>query len=211
MSFHSLRRAPQRALLLGVGVLALAVDVHAQQADPQPSEFDRRQIERVLAGRSRDTLHPSDDPLLIVGREQGDNDLRSGTPALQRSDRRVLTEDAEVARARRLAMYEEGATYTSPLPSEEPQPRPEGTRMRRFAAPEASEEMEFGVGFWVVCAVLGALGVAWAIKCLPEAQPRRLQPASHSPAVSHGHAAQHAAAHSSAAAGHGPSPTPPQA
>jgi hypothetical protein len=50
---------------------------------------------------------------VIVGREQGDNDLRSRTPALARSDHLAAMVDPEEAHARALALYEEGAGFHS--------------------------------------------------------------------------------------------------
>jgi hypothetical protein len=68
----------------------------------------------VLAGRNRSRMHPGD-PLVIVGEEQGDNDLRSKTPVLAQSDRAVSYVNQDENRRRTLAMYESGATFHDPL------------------------------------------------------------------------------------------------
>lgn len=104
------------------GVLALVVAVagitqvgHAQGAVPaeileaKPTVQDQV----LLRGRNRATLHPSE-PLKIEGREQGENDMRSGTSALQRGKTATggVSRDDNYRRA--IAMVESRAMFTAP-------------------------------------------------------------------------------------------------
>lgn len=92
--------------------LALALPLAAQETTPTEAEV--KEALRALDERWRDELHPSEDPLVVVGREQGDNDLRTRTPALARSDRVAAKVDEEDAYARALALYEGTALHAPP-------------------------------------------------------------------------------------------------
>ena len=52
-------------------------------------------------------------PFGLSGLDQSDRGFRARTPALQKSDRAVALIDADENYRRRLAMYEEGATFDS--------------------------------------------------------------------------------------------------
>ena len=69
-----------------------------------------RDIEELVRSTDRERLH-RDVAVELVGREQGDNDLRSGTSALAKSDRATAPVDIDELYQRRLAMYDEGATF----------------------------------------------------------------------------------------------------
>ncbi len=118
-------RARQRhAWLLGL-CLALAApaaaqheparDVLASDVSAQAKGQDKETALalQVLRERNRETLHPGD-PLTIVGLEQGDNEFRSGTPALVNGAHAVALMDPEDAYNRALAMYEGGAVFHQP-------------------------------------------------------------------------------------------------
>jgi hypothetical protein len=79
----------------------------AEQAEVKETELPRAQVEAVLRERNRANAHPGQ-PLTIVGLDQGDNDLRSKTPALVHSDRAAALVDPEDAYQRMLAIYEGG-------------------------------------------------------------------------------------------------------
>jgi hypothetical protein len=129
----------------------LLLPVAAQEV--QPSAGELRESLQALEERGRDELHPAEDPLVIVGREQGDNDLRSRTPALARSDRVAARVDPEEAYARALALYEGGETFHAPPRSVGGEERDASAReraaARRKGAVEASapQEEESG-GTW---------------------------------------------------------------
>ncbi|MBL8859245.1 MAG: hypothetical protein JNL28_12110 [Planctomycetes bacterium] len=59
-------------------------------------------------------MHPGS-PLTIVGVEQGDNDIRSRTPALMNSDFKPASVNLDDAYQRKLQMYETGARFGAPL------------------------------------------------------------------------------------------------
>jgi hypothetical protein len=68
----------------------------------------------VLFSRDRELMHPGD-PLVVVGLEQEGNDFRDRAPALRKSEREPLLVDEDENYRRRLAMYEEGSSFRSPL------------------------------------------------------------------------------------------------
>jgi hypothetical protein len=68
----------------------------------------------LLPGRNRSRMYPGD-PFVIVGIDQGDNDLRSKTPVLAQSDRASTFVNPDENYQRTVDMYEHGAKFTTPL------------------------------------------------------------------------------------------------
>jgi hypothetical protein len=95
------------ALLLGTSATAFAQGT----VRPADQAADSAQIEVMLRERNRANMHPGN-PLEIIGLEQGDNDLRSQTPALVNSDRSKVSVNADENYQRTLAMYESGAHFS---------------------------------------------------------------------------------------------------
>jgi len=103
-------RTPQ--LLIAVLVaLSLATSASAQHRINQKP----RSPERVLMDRDREALHPEPNPLDLRALDQSEEGFRSGTPALLRADVSVARVDAGELRKRRLAMYEKGAHFDTPV------------------------------------------------------------------------------------------------
>lgn len=75
----------------------------------------RQSPDALLESRDREILHAGENPLALRGVDQGPDGFRSGTPALQRGDVKIAMVDAEELRNRRLAMYEGGARFDSPV------------------------------------------------------------------------------------------------
>jgi hypothetical protein len=67
----------------------------------------------TLGSRYRPAIHPGD-PLVIVGNEQGDNDLRSITPNLARGEHAPQLVDTDENYKRALAMYGDGQMFHTP-------------------------------------------------------------------------------------------------
>lgn len=84
---------------------------------PTPSKATAKADEALakkIEERDRVKLHPGG-ALEIVGAEQGANEFRSRTPALESSERTVVHVDREELRARKLAMYGQDRSYDAPL------------------------------------------------------------------------------------------------
>jgi hypothetical protein len=99
---------------LVAAVVLVAADAYAQKPAPPrtPTETDR--ANELLYERNRSLMHPGD-PLLLMGREQGDNEMRARTPALAQGDRSIAHVDPAENYARALALYEDRATFHQPL------------------------------------------------------------------------------------------------
>lgn len=111
--------------LLGTTLAGLALCAALSQAPllaaPQQEEAPgpervSEEVDRRLWSRGREILHTGD-PLDLVGREEGDNDFRRRTPALESSDREVQHVDRDELYRRRMAMYTEGKAFHTPLPA----------------------------------------------------------------------------------------------
>jgi hypothetical protein len=105
-----------------LGLLAalclLAGRAEAQQQAQVDEAADLQRAHALLRERNRETMNPAENPLVVVGREQCGNDLRARTPALQQTDGTLITlVDTEEAYRRALALYEERASFHSPLPA----------------------------------------------------------------------------------------------
>jgi hypothetical protein len=126
-------RSPATAAFLFLCALPLA----AQEPAPTNGEL------RALDERARDELHPGENPLEIVGREQAGNDLRARTPALAHSECVAAAVDPVAAYERALALYA-GTTFHAP-PATSAQPvsdarEPAEATRTRLAAPEPAPE-----------------------------------------------------------------------
>jgi hypothetical protein len=121
--------------------------------------------QQILRENDRSMLHPGD-PLFLVGLEQGDNDLRSRTPALVKSNRAARQVDPEDAYRRALAVYEDGARFHE-APLSVPAP-PRGRAARRAARPRsASDFAAEGAGChwpWMLGVGMTAFIVVWVLK-----------------------------------------------
>ena len=85
---------------------------------------ESRATQAILRERNRTTLHPGD-PLKISGIDQGENDIRSRTPALANSDRTAAMLEPEEHYRRTIAMYEDRALFPEPPTLvADPHPRP---------------------------------------------------------------------------------------
>ena len=111
------------------------------------------QAQNTLRERNREALHPGE-PLTIIGLEQGDNDLRSRTPALAGGEQVARRVDPVDDYARKLAMYDDGAVFHAPARSassaRESTPDGPAPAVRAKAAPPTQAKSQ-------------ARSVAWAI------------------------------------------------
>ena len=99
-----------------IALLALALALAAPAPGAQEDVAPTRDVVRPpagFAGRDREFMHPGN-PLEVVGLEDADNDIRSRTPALERSDRQAAVVDLEELYDRKLALYE-GRVFAKPL------------------------------------------------------------------------------------------------
>jgi len=130
--------------------LLLAPTGAAQEGTPSPAEV--QESLRALEDHDRGELHPAEDPLLVVGREQGDNDLRSRTPGLARGVQVAAQVDPEELYARALALHEGRVFHSAPRsPAElEKAGKPDARRPREDGAPVLGEDEAGGSVSWVV-------------------------------------------------------------
>lgn len=137
----------------------------------EPDAPSQASVENVLIERNRSAIHPGS-PLSISGNEQGENDLRSRTPALQNVVQRAKEVDAGALHERALAAYGDRALFAAPPAGvpKAPQTKPRGARsaVRSGVLPE-------GVSPWPVVGGMsvGALVLAWLV-----ARPRVRRAAS---------------------------------
>lgn len=105
--------SPYRRVLIAVAVTAVVIStsrVHAQGEVSQPGvaadspTTDQAGERARVRERDRSAMHPGD-PLVLVGVEQGGNDLRSKTPALASVERNMRNVDAEELRTEKLELY----------------------------------------------------------------------------------------------------------
>ena len=145
-----------RAILCGIAlVLVMGASALGQESDGPRENASNADIENVLGARNRSAMHPGN-PLEIVGLEQGANEIRSRTPALQSSDHAVAILNSDEMHERALAMYTSGAQFSQPikaLPSEKAQSEP--SLLRRVLKPVNVVEKPLGYGRWLV--LLGLL------------------------------------------------------
>jgi len=154
----------RRALGAALVALTLAGGASAQFKSAKLDQ-QKRATEQVLTERNRETMHPGG-ALEVVGVEQGDNEIRSRTPALERSDRAAAQVDVDELRERRLAMYQSGARFHSAPPSSGDsagEPATNDARRTRTVAPPviAPEPTTMSWGFACLVVVVVALGILW--------------------------------------------------
>lgn len=174
MSSETSRAArSRRALFLGsVGLLLSVAQVSAQRAEREPDAVDpaRSQAEiseqrERLRERDRATMHPGA-PLTLIGVEQGDNDIRSRTPALMQSDRNAALVDPEDAYQRTVEMFESGARFHAPtamLSGSRPATTAPPERTHSEAQPSKAEP-DRKVLQWVLSLLISAILCAWGFK-----------------------------------------------
>ena len=138
--------------------IALAVMPAAQE--DAASDAQQKEALRRLEEHDRVELHPAEDPLVVVGREQGDNDLRSRTPALMRVEDGVDRVDSEELYARAIALYE-GRVFHAPARVEKPTRVRERSGLRPSSEPRGFTDatQEEGSG-WGTRAFFGGLLIA---------------------------------------------------
>lgn len=110
MSPHRISRALSAvacSILLASGLFAQGEAPPDRPGDGQPSPTEFEAQKQNLRERNRAAMYPGV-ALEIVGLEEGDNDLRSRTPALLKSDRNSTILDPTDAYRRKLAMYADG-------------------------------------------------------------------------------------------------------
>jgi len=144
-------------LLAGIaGGLAPTVAAEPWQEADDPS---MRDAAALLWERNREVLHEGD-PLALAGLDQGDEGFRARTPALLRSDRATALVDPDENYRRRLALYEDRASFHHPLPVARP-PEDPGTTPRRAEAPRPVEAAtETSPSSWWWAGIAGFLALA---------------------------------------------------
>lgn len=91
---------------------APAPNAFVELAPDEPiTPVERTRADEVLRGRQKAPMHPADEPLRLVGIEEGDPTLRDGTPALARAAGSAALVDVEALRLRTIAMVSERQTF----------------------------------------------------------------------------------------------------
>ncbi len=153
------------ALLAPVVLIGMA---SAQDPD-EPDEASIRAKMDIVLRESDRVRHGDGSSPQIVGVEQGDNEIRSQTPALENSARTQSRHDSNDQHQRALAMYESRARFSSPaqiesgLPEDDPTAEP--TIDAKALPVEESAAADHGDMRWLggLLVALGALivGVGW--------------------------------------------------
>lgn len=147
-----------RAAIVILGMVGSALAQEPAQSLFQPETRQMSSLDTTLDGVWRDRGELRGElPIELVGIEQGDNDFRKRTPALERSDRAIARVDEEALRERRLAILAGESFDASPLPQViEAAPVPPAARREVPVAPPES-------GGWRMPVVIGvfALLLAW--------------------------------------------------
>jgi len=127
------------------------------------------QDDQLLMERNRERLNQAENPLEISGLDNGPDGYRSASPALLASDMAVARVDQDEARRRRLAMYENGATFASAIPRvDEKGRRVPSTRKKATAAAPKEEPSSSGSLLLPIAAVV-LLGGLIALRRSPGA------------------------------------------
>jgi hypothetical protein len=129
----------------------------------------------ILQSRNRNVMHPGD-PLLLVGVDQGDNDMRARTPALENSNKVVLQVDQDEAYHRALAMYDSGATFKSAL---SPATGEDATSVRKSSPARFQRGVPVEAGSqwpWLVALGISIAFMVWLGKHFAEPTPGRRAP-----------------------------------
>jgi hypothetical protein len=160
------RRVP--ALL--PALLCAAPLAAARPQDPPPPQDAPRQepahfaetaeeLDALLWERDRELLHKGS-PLSIVGLEQAENALRAGTPALARTDGAVAFVDVEELRQRKIAMYEQHASFHLPPSAGSPPPDAEGDARDAASRSTAGGTGQGAARSWSIGWLFGLLSLA---------------------------------------------------
>jgi hypothetical protein len=132
-----------------IALFALVVLFGAARAggEDEASKHELNEQRALLKQRSRSTMHPGD-PFVLVGVEQGGNDLRSRSPALKNGVLAPQQIDAEELRQKKLGLYggEIRAPQAVTIVRKPPQqvPRVDRTRAGR-AVGEGSSNQGLGI------------------------------------------------------------------
>lgn len=114
--------SPHHRVLVVLAILVGLVSwdrLHAQGSpgdrtvEAVPDEYELAGQRAIVRQRDRSAMHPGN-PLVLVGVEQGGNDLRSKTPALASVERNARPVDAEALHDEKLQLY---AGSYGPLPA----------------------------------------------------------------------------------------------
>ena len=173
---HVPRTRPGACVLLALALLpALAraqepATARVAQETPNDAPAGRDPTRDELARRSRVDLH-SGTPIELVGQAQGDESLRTRTPALLNFESRPRSVDEEQAYRRALALYGERASFTSPLPrATAAADRPAAARPPQVSPP-APPPRDFVVRekpaqpwFWLLAFGIAAVLIAWFLR-----------------------------------------------
>ncbi len=104
------------ALLATLALFCGMPRVAAQESERRvPTRAELERVERLLAERERRALHPSPEPLELVGIAEGDNNFTTRTPALSGAAKGAVQVDPEEKYRRRLALYTERASFSQPV------------------------------------------------------------------------------------------------
>lgn len=116
---------------------------------------------RILDERNREVLHPASDPTVVSGLVEGPDGFRSATPALAATDGEVTYIDADVLYRRRVAMYEQGATFNSHVPPpRETRERPRQAQKLPAPLPDREEKTldeDGSASLLVIACLLGVM------------------------------------------------------
>lgn len=167
MSLNRISAASSAAVcsfVLASGVLAQGELDVGRTTDGSVSKPELEEQKQNLRERNRSSLYPGD-PLVIVGIEQGDNDIRSRTPALLNSDRKSTRVNDDEAYRRKLALYEDGGHTLQPVVIARPiaQPTPVAPQIRKPAS-DAPPPREHQVVSVCIGLLASALFGFWAFK-----------------------------------------------
>ena len=92
-----------------VVLCAVARPLQAQKATWANAGDENSQ--RLIVDRNRESMRLGELPLTVIGIEQADNQFRTNTPALLNHTGQIAMVDVGEAYARRLAMFDEGASF----------------------------------------------------------------------------------------------------
>lgn len=111
-------KSPVSLLRLGAVVVVSCVPALGYQDEKadldQAGKHELSEQRATIRERNRSTLYPGD-PLVLVGVEQGDNDLRSRSPALKNGQVVPRQVDLEQLREQKLGLYREEARAPQPV------------------------------------------------------------------------------------------------
>jgi len=106
-------RSPRRSAALAGALLGLVCAVPARSQDAAPAPDDLTRARQIIAERDRAEIHPGN-PLRIAGIGEDADTFLAGTSALAHREHRPPSLDEEESYRRRLAMYEQGSSFTAP-------------------------------------------------------------------------------------------------